>query len=323
MKILFITATRIGDAVLTTGLLDHLIKTHPGAKITVAAGPVAAPLFAATPGVERILPMEKRRYGGHWLALWSEAVGTWWDIVVDVRRSALAYLLLASKRFVLGPERGGHRVLSYAKAMKLDFTPPAPRIRISAAQEAEAHKLIPGEEPVLAIGPTANWVGKTWPPERFVELIKRLTGDNGILPGARVAILGAQGERDSAQAVLDSVHGERLIDLVGGVDLLTAAACLKRCTLYIGNDSGLMHLSAASGTPTLGLFGPSRDDFYGPWGENCAFVRTDLGFDKIFGPNAEKNFNHRTTGSLMGTLSVDKAEAAARDLWAKVSEGAS
>ena len=77
MKILFITATRIGDAVLTTGLLDHLIKTYPDARVTVAAGPVAAPLFAATPGVERVLPMEKRRYGGHWLALWSEAIGTW------------------------------------------------------------------------------------------------------------------------------------------------------------------------------------------------------------------------------------------------------
>jgi len=323
MKVLFITATRIGDAVLTTGLLDHLIKTYPDARVTVAAGPVAAPLFAATPGVERVLPMEKRRYGGHWLALWSEAIGTWWDMVVDLRRSAIAFLLLASKRHVIGAERGGHRVVKYADLLKLGAHPPAPRIRISADHEAKAHQLVPGDEPVLAIGPTANWIGKTWQPERFVKLVQRLTDEKGILPGARVAVLGAQSERESAKVVLEAIPQDRLIDLMGGVDLLTAAACIKRCALYIGNDSGLMHLSAASDTPTLGLFGPSKDDFYAPWGENCAFVRTDLGFDTIFGPNSEKNFDHRTTGSLMETLSVDKAEAAARELWVKVSGGSS
>ena len=50
MRILFITATRIGDAVLSTGLLAHLIEHHPEARITIACGPVAAPLFSAVPG---------------------------------------------------------------------------------------------------------------------------------------------------------------------------------------------------------------------------------------------------------------------------------
>ncbi len=317
MKILFITATRIGDAVLTTGLLSYLTTTYPQAKITIAAGPVAAPLFKGVPGVERVIPMAKRKRGGHWLSLWSETVGTWWDMVIDLRRSAIAYMLLASKRYVIGPEVGGHRVSMYAKVLNLE-TPPAPKVWTSNEQDQLAIELIPEGNPVLAIGPTANWIGKTWRPEYFVELIKRITAENGILPGARVAVLGAMSEREQAKPVLDSIPQNRLIDLVGKADLPTASACLKRASLYIGNDSGLMHLSAATTTPTLGLFGPSKDDYYAPWGENCAFIRTKLPFNKIFGPNSDKNFNHETTGTLMDSLTVDMAEKAAKELWHKV-----
>ena len=59
MKILFITSTRIGDAVLSSGLLADLAVRYPSARITVACGPAAAPLFAAAPRVERIIVMHK------------------------------------------------------------------------------------------------------------------------------------------------------------------------------------------------------------------------------------------------------------------------
>ncbi len=69
MKLLFITSTRIGDAVLSTALLSYLIDKYPQADITIACGPAAAPLFTETPGVTRIIVMKKRVMGGHWLAL--------------------------------------------------------------------------------------------------------------------------------------------------------------------------------------------------------------------------------------------------------------
>jgi ADP-heptose:LPS heptosyltransferase len=62
------------------------------------------------------------------------------------------------------------------------------------------------------------------------------------------------------------------IDLCGRLSLPEAAACLQRCALFVGNDSGLMHLAAAAGSPTLGLFGPSRADEYAPAGRCTAFV---------------------------------------------------
>src|SRR5262245_31697543 len=101
MDILFVTATRIGDAVLSTVILSYLSERHPGARLTIAAGPVAAPLFAAVPGLERIIEVHKRRYEAHWLALYRAVVGRRWDIVVDLRGSALAWLLYARERRVM------------------------------------------------------------------------------------------------------------------------------------------------------------------------------------------------------------------------------
>jgi heptosyltransferase-3 len=62
------------------------------------------------------------------------------------------------------------------------------------------------------------------------------------------------------------------IDLVGRLTLAEAAACLARCALFVGNDSGLMHLAASAGTPTLGLFGPTPASEYAPSGVLTAFA---------------------------------------------------
>src|SRR5579884_3321865 len=100
MRILFVTATRIGDAVLSTGLLSHLVERFPGARLTIAAGPAAAPLFEAVPGLERLIVVEKRPHGLHWPRLYREVAGRRWDIVVDLRGSAIAWLLRSGERRV-------------------------------------------------------------------------------------------------------------------------------------------------------------------------------------------------------------------------------
>ena len=64
----------------------------------------------------------------------------------------------------------------------------------------------------------------------------------------------------------------RAIDAGGRFSLTQTAAMLARCALYVGNDSGLMHLAAAAGTPTLGLFGPSRASEYAPTGALARWV---------------------------------------------------
>lgn len=311
MRILFVTSTRIGDAIISTGLLEHAIRMHPGARVTVACGPAAAGLFDAVPNLDRVIVLDKMLFSFHWLRLWILTVGKFWDLVIDLRNAPVTYLILRKTR--RGMPRAGsdeRRVERMARVLDLP-EPPAPHLWLGARDRAAAESLIPDGGPVLAVGPTANWRAKTWRPEKFAELIERLTGPMGILPGARVAIFGRDDERPMALRLIDTIPAERRIDLVGELDLLTASACLARCAFYVGNDSGLMHLAAASGVPTLGLFGPTQEALYAPWGEHTGIVRTDIPFAEIF----PKEFDHRTSDSLMDSLSVDAAEAGARALW--------
>jgi heptosyltransferase III len=314
MDILFLTATRIGDAVLSTGLLSHLIESCPPARLTIATGPPAAPLFAAVPGLERLIVVDKRPLSLHWLPLYAAVAPRRWDLVVDLRGSLLAWLLHAGERRVIGKgDPREHRVRQLGRLFELD-PPPGPRLWTTADHDRAAMTLVPAGSPVLAIGPAANWRGKEWRAERFAELARRLTAADGILPAARVAVLAAGHERAQAEPLISALPNDRRIDLVGKVDLPTAAAVLRRCCLFIGNDTGLMHMAAAAGTPTLGLFGPSPVERYAPWGRLAAYVRSAESPATMFAPG----FDHRTTGTLMDGLSVDVAEAAVRRLWHSV-----
>lgn len=318
-RILFVTSTRIGDAVLSSGVLGRLIDDHPNARLTIACGPAAAGLFAAAPNLERIVVLDKMAFSLHWLELWTRCVGRVWDMVVDLRNTPLTWLLAARAQRRVGSGRAAiHRVRLYGRVLGLDQNPPAPRLWTSARHDDEARRLVPDGTTMLAVGPSANWRAKTWPAERFLELIGRLTSSSGILPGAKVAIFGRDDERPQSLRLIEAIPPARRVDLMGRVDLLTAYACFKRAAFYVGNDSGLMHMAAAAGAPTLGLFGPSREELYAPWGPRAAAVRADLGFDRIF----PVGFDHRTSETLMESLSVDAVERAARELLSRVREQA-
>jgi len=322
MHILFVTATRIGDAVLSTGLLSHVIGRFPGARLTIAAGPVAAPLFEAAPGLERLLVLNKQRWSLHWLALYACTAARRWDLVIDLRGSALAWMLRAGERRVMAKgDAREHRVRQLGRLFDLD-PPPGPVLWTAPRHERAADALLMPGAPVLAIGPAANWRGKQWRAERFAELARRLTAADGPLPAARIAVLAASHERAQAAPLLAAIPPGgvpgQVIDLVGRTDLLTAAAVLRRSALFIGNDTGLMHIAAAAGTPTLGLFGPSPAEQYAPWGSCTALVRTELPPEAMFGAD----FDHRTTDTLMDSLSVDRAEAAACQLWRRAAGAA-
>jgi ADP-heptose:LPS heptosyltransferase len=312
MKILFIGHTRIGDAVLSTGILKTLAESDSDARVTVACGAAAAPLFAAAPFVERVVPIAKRRMALHWLDVWRQVVGTHWDVVVDLRDSAIPWVVRARRRLVRkrSPTHAEHRAIGLARVIGRQDTPPSPHLWTTPAHDAAAARLIPDGPPVLALGPTANWRGKIWPAKNFVALIDRLAGDatDAPLRGARVAVFGGPGEHSIAQPVIDAVPASRRIELVGAADLPTVFACLRRCALFVGNDSGLMHMAAAAGIPTVGLFGPSRPEHYAPWGARTASVRTRLPYEAhVGGPG----YDHRSTGSLMESLAIDDVETAA------------
>jgi heptosyltransferase-3 len=273
MRILFITSNRLGDAVLSTGLLDHLLRAHPDARITVACGPVAESVFARMPNREHTIVLDKRPYRLHWPGLWFATVTTLWDLVVDIRGSAFAWMVPTRRRAVMRP-RSGHKIAQLAAVLRLD-PPPLPVVWTAPQDHARAAALLPTDRPVVALAPTANWPPKIWPAERFFALFQALR--DGPLPGAIPAIFAGPGEREHAMArpLLRALPDA--IDLAGKLSVPEAAACLSRAALFVGNDSGLMHLAAAAGAPTLGLFGPTDSAEYAPSGRRAAATASPTG----------------------------------------------
>jgi ADP-heptose:LPS heptosyltransferase len=274
--ILFIASSRIGDAVLASGIIKRLHDEIPNARFTVVAGPLSAPLFADIPNLAQIIVMEKTKGKGHWFKLWTRVRGRNWGLIVDRRGSSIARFLSAKRRAIhrTAPGEPVHKVIEAARLLKVADDPPGPYLFTSPETEARADALLgEGTGPILAVAPAANWVGKTWPTERFALMAVQLMQKGQPFEKGRLLILGGPDDRRAAEPLRRSLPRERWVDLTGQTDLLTSYACLKRARLFVGNDSGLMHLAAAAGAPTLGLFGPSDERLYGPWGEYTAVAR--------------------------------------------------
>jgi heptosyltransferase III len=268
MKILFVTSNRLGDAVLSTGLLDHLIRTHPAARITVVCGPVAEGVFARMPNRTRTIVLRKQRWGLHWLPLWAVTATQLWDLVVDIRGSALSWLVPTHRRAVFR-RTDGPKINQLAAILDL-APPPLPVAWIAQADRDRAAVLLQTDRPIIVLAPTANWQPKVWPADRFAEAFQRLVASQ--IPGAVPVVLAGPGpaERAMAEPLLAALPEAR--DLVGILSLPEAAAVLERAALFLGNDSGLMHLSAATGAPTIGLFGPTDASTYRPSGHRATSV---------------------------------------------------
>lgn len=281
-KILFITSNRLGDAVLSTGLYEAMHYAYPEAKISVACGPLAVSIFEGFPNLGQIYSLKKQKHAGHWFKLWRQVIGTKWDIVVDLRNSFVSRMILAKQRHIYGPHIGKtrHKVEQNAQVMRLNNLT-APKIYHTPPQLKKAEEIMPKDKVVIGVGPAANWRGKTWPKERFIEVIQHLTKADGVFPDAHVAVFAAPGEEETSRPVLSSVPKERQIDGIAKGTPGEVAAMISKCDIYIGNDSGLMHSAAACGVPTVGLFGPSYPELYAPWGDHTVYARTPETFDEL------------------------------------------
>ncbi len=279
MKILFITSTHLGDAILSTGILDHFIHQYPACEITIACGPIPAPLFDKMPCLKKIIPLRKKRAGGHWVYLWWQCWRNHWDIIVDLRGTAISYFLWAKKRYIWKSQRAA-MLKSNQLAQLIGLSEvPFNKIWITDAHIQRAHQLLPEGRTYVAFSPAANWDKKMWPLSYFVELAALLGKNKNLFPSIKFVIFGAPSQRSELQPLFEGLKAEQIIDLIGKISLLEVAACLKQCKVFIGNDSGLMHLAATLGIPTVGLFGPSDPRVYGPWGPFTSIVKTPLSFE--------------------------------------------
>lgn len=288
---------------MSTGILDHLIKTCPDPVVTVACGPLAAPLFEAMPERERTIVMAKQKGGGHWINLWRSTVTQKWDIVVDLRASATSWFLWAGTRYVKrnkpDPSDGPiHKVIENARVLGLTDAPD-PTLWLSQTALDRAASAIPKDQSVIGIAPAAAAPFKEWPRDRFGQLIDRLD-QHDTLKNARIVVFGGPGDKPASQEAIAHLDSMRVIDLTGALSIDEAAACMGQLDLFVGNDSGLMHLAAAAGTPTLGLFGPTDQRVYGPWGQQARSVRAGGEADE-----KERGRLRFAEDSMMGDLQVE------------------
>lgn len=307
--VLIITGSMIGDVILSTGAIAGIVQRHAGSSVTVVCSPATAILFRHIPGGARVIPLVKKKRGGHWLELYRALRGRRFARIYDFRNS-VASRFLKGPRVTPGRPKGQtvHKVVE-ASTILSDGAAPSPTLWLSEAEDAALPPAVRSAKRLLALGPGATRTGKTWPVERFAELAARLTREDGPLADAVVVATGGPMDREAAAVIGKALPAGRFVDMAGA-DLLTTAALMARVDLFVGNDSGMMHLAAASGAPTLGLFGPTDERLYGPWGERAAAVRAP-GVAVAFGKTSK---TVSRTETQMGALTVDEVAAAARRL---------
>ena len=263
--ILYIAEADAEAAVLSSGVLAHLVEALPNADFTLVGSAASAPLFADTPRLSRLIVLD-RTGRWDWIALWNQVRDTRWGLVVDMRGTRFSERLRRLKRAVRGPDQPGlHAVELAARVLQLDETPP-PRLFFSDETLAAVDALIaPDAAPILAIGPGVDWIGKRWPAERYAKVAAPLLAEDGPLAGGRLMIVGEEADRDAAHSIRIAAPRDRVIELQGRLTRLQTAAALSRARLYVGADSIWTQLAVAAGVPSVGVFGPSDDGRVGPW----------------------------------------------------------
>ena len=301
-KILVVRFSSIGDVLLTTPVLRAIKTRWPESHLALLTRDRFAPVVEGNPHVDEII-----RLGGaadtealHDL-IEDELAGPW-DLLVDLHGSIrsrlvwrnvaagqkIRYSNLRLNRWLLiwcrvdfyGPEPPSVPE-KYAKCLekfgvRLDKRPC--EIFLHDADREEATRLIDAQwdagQKYLAVAPGAAWPNKRWPAENFAEAAKRIAGQQGL----NVVLLGGAGDMEVCTEVAAGLEGVPHLNLCDKLSLRGSAAALEGAAHLITNDTGLMHLATAVGTPLTAVFGPTVKQFgYFPYrAENAKVVETDL-----------------------------------------------
>ncbi|WP_447979701.1 lipopolysaccharide heptosyltransferase II [Candidatus Nitrospira bockiana] len=299
-RILIRATNWVGDAVLTEPALSALHAALPDAELTLLARPAVAELFTAHPALSRILFYDHRgrhaRLSGKW-TLAGELRRYRFDLAVLFQNAfeaaLLAFLAGVPRRYgyatdgrrllltqavpVAPPTLVKHQIHYYLDLLRLLGIEPvarAPRLYVTREEEAEAERRLAeaGADPrdlLIGLNPGSTYgSAKRWLPERFAQTADRLAAD----VGARVVIVGAPGEESLGQAIAASMTSSPIV-LSGRTSIRQLMAVIRRCRLFLTNDTGPMHIAAAFGVPVVAVFGPTDTRTTAPYGEDHAIVR--------------------------------------------------
>lgn len=274
-SILLITLSCVGDAVMTTPVLQALHQAYPKAIIDIVSDRRSESIFHDCPYRGNLFYKNKQRFLRGALTLIRQLFGKRYDIIVDLRTDGLAYLLRSKKRYTkTGRQSYGHHaiedLMGIIKSIHGDKPLPATHIwlrkdivNFTTSVFAES----PNDK-VLAIGPGCGGKkqAKFWPTKNYAQLANALSDIfNSVL------IVGGPGDVQLAMEVSENLKLP-YIDMCNKTSLLQAAALLQQTKMFIGSDSGLGHVAGAVGTATLTLFSVDDPGRCLPWGPSASWL---------------------------------------------------
>jgi heptosyltransferase-2 len=297
--ILIVPYMWIGDFVRCHTVVQLLRTRFPHRPVDMLSSTLCAPLTDYMPGLRQaiVVDLPRKRLG---LAqqtalakrLKQEGYGTAL-VMPRTWKSTLAPFLASipertgfvgeARFFLLNDLRHGERslprmvdrcaALALAADAKLPAEWPAPELRVPPAEATawrNRHGLAADSRPVVALAPGAVGPAKRWPKEAYAALVHRLLAD-----GFAVWVLGGPDEKALAADIVGNTEARDLT----GRDLRDAVMALASAAVVVSNDSGLLHVSAALGRPTIGIFGPTSPWHWAPLNPLAATMETTSQLD--------------------------------------------
>ncbi len=288
-SILLIRLYFLGDVLLSTPVMAALKDRFPDAKLSVLIKKRALDILVGNPAVDEVIIYDEPEHyhSPVWqFKLASRLRRARYDLVVDLTgdlRSSLL-LLAADPGFRVGVNHAGFgrildrripyrstgpvidHLLSVLHPLGIGVSGAAPLLHLTEEERLRARNLLEARgiaagESFVMLSPGAGRRLKRWKPERFGRLAERIKMELGFSS----VVTGATTDRELADAVVAS-SGGTAVSLAGATDVRVLAAVAAEARVFVGNDSGPMHITASQGTPVVGLFGASTPERFAPRG---------------------------------------------------------
>lgn len=277
-NILVFSFSRIGDVVLSTAVIPPLQRAFPSARISFLVGSKSWEILWGDIRISELIIYDSK--GVHKglagkLKLLRKLRVKKFDLVVDLRDSLLSRLI-GTRRWGLplmerfNPEyRQLHAVDRYLDVLQINGIKDIlslPEIQILPYEKEQAKEFllqrdIKEKDLLIAIHPGGSWKYKLWPVKKFAEL-----GD--IIAKkyeAKILVFTGPDEIELQDQMSKMMNSKPIF--IKDIGLRQLAAIIQRCQLYIGNDTGPMHIAAAVGTRVISIFGSTDAKRSGPYGD--------------------------------------------------------
>ena len=280
-RILVFSFSFIGDAVLSTAVIQPLRKHFPDAHITFLVGPRAFDLLATDPNIDATRVYDNRGEHAGWkgrLRLIRTLRLEKFDLVINLRDSLTARCIGAEHWGMARGAGNRHAVTRYLEVLQrhsVNITNAHPLVALTEAERTAAHNFLAegglkSERLRIGIHPGGNWEYKLWGGQNYADVASILAEKLD----ATILLFAGPNERALQAQVAEMMDVPPI--LVKTDDLRHLAALISVCDVYIGNDTGPMHIAPAVGTPVVALFGSTNHIRSGPYGDAHTVLQSGI-----------------------------------------------